>query len=98
VLVILLAVGALPPLPAQAIPIQGVPSTPLNRAPSIPAGDPAEAPDEALSRLLAAQLALHDAPAPHTPPPGAWDGPAADARAVFAELRAGPPADRTAFR
>ena len=43
VLVVLLAVGALPPLPAQAIPIQGLPSTPLNRAPSIPAGDPAEA-------------------------------------------------------
>jgi S1-C subfamily serine protease len=43
VLVVLLAVGALPPLPAQAIPIQGVPSTPLKRAPSIPAGDPAEA-------------------------------------------------------
>ena len=43
VLVVLLAVGALPPLPAQAIPIQGVPSTPFNRAPSIPAGDPAGA-------------------------------------------------------
>jgi S1-C subfamily serine protease len=41
--VVLLAVGALTPLPAQAIPIQGLPSTPLNRAPSIPAGDPAEA-------------------------------------------------------
>ena len=47
VLVVLLAVGALPPLPAQAIPIQGLPSTPLNRAPSIPAGDPAEAPTPA---------------------------------------------------
>lgn len=43
VLVVLLAVGALPTLPAQAIPIQGVPSTPFNRAPSIPAGDPAGA-------------------------------------------------------
>ena len=42
-LVVLLAVGALPTLPAQAIPIQGVPSTPFNRAPSIPAGDPAGA-------------------------------------------------------
>jgi len=42
VLVVLLAVGALPPLPAQAIPIQGVPSTPLNKAPSTPAGAPAE--------------------------------------------------------
>jgi len=40
--VVLLAVGVLPPLPAQAIPIQGVSSTPLNRAPSKPAGDPAE--------------------------------------------------------
>ena len=40
---VLLAVGALPPLPAQAIPIQGVPSTPLNRSPSTPAGDSAEA-------------------------------------------------------
>ena len=39
---VLLAVGALPPRPAQAIPIQGVPSTPLNRAPSHPAGDPSE--------------------------------------------------------
>ena len=39
---VLLAVGVLPPLPAQAIPIQGVSSTPLNRAPSKPAGDPAE--------------------------------------------------------
>jgi S1-C subfamily serine protease len=39
VLVVLLAVAALPPLPAQAIPIQGVPSTPFNRASSIPAGD-----------------------------------------------------------
>ena len=36
VLVVLLAVGALPPLPAQAIPIQGVPATPLGRAPSNP--------------------------------------------------------------
>jgi flagellar biosynthesis protein FlhG len=63
-----------------------------------PAGDPTDAPDEALSRLLAAQLTLQDGPAPHAPPPGAWDGAAADARAVFAELRAGPPADRTAFR
>jgi len=35
--VVLLAVGALPPLPAQAIPIQGVPATPLGRAPSTPA-------------------------------------------------------------
>jgi len=35
--VVLLAVGALPPLPAQAIPIQGVPATPLGRAPSAPA-------------------------------------------------------------
>jgi S1-C subfamily serine protease len=42
-LVVLLAVGALPPLPAQAIPIQGVPSTPLNRAPANPAGDPTAA-------------------------------------------------------
>jgi len=41
--VVLLAVGALPPLPAQAIPIQGVPSTPLGRSPSAPANDPAEA-------------------------------------------------------
>jgi S1-C subfamily serine protease len=41
--VVLLAVGALPPLPAQAIPIQGVPATPLKRAPSNPSGDPAEA-------------------------------------------------------
>ncbi len=40
---VLLAVGALPPLPAQAIPIQGVPSTPLNRAPANPAGDPTAA-------------------------------------------------------
>ena len=39
---VLLAVGVLPPLPAQAIPIQGVSSTPLNRAPFKPAGDPAE--------------------------------------------------------
>ena len=41
---VLLAVGALPPLPAQAIPIQGVPATPLGRAPttSTPASDPAE--------------------------------------------------------
>ena len=36
VLVVLLAVGALPPLPAQAIPIQGVPATPLGRAPANP--------------------------------------------------------------
>ena len=43
VLVVLLAVGVLPPLPAQAIPIQGLPSTPLNRSLSIHAGDPAEA-------------------------------------------------------
>jgi flagellar biosynthesis protein FlhG len=64
-----------------------------------PAGDPAEAPDEALSRLLVAQLALQDAPAatPH-PHPGAWAGAATQARAVFAELRAGPPADRPEFR
>jgi S1-C subfamily serine protease len=41
--VVLLAVGALPPLPAQAIPIQGVPATPLKRTPSNPSGDPAEA-------------------------------------------------------
>jgi len=34
--VVLLAVGALAPLPAQAIPIQGVPATPLGRAPSNP--------------------------------------------------------------
>ena len=40
---VLLAVGALPALPAQAIPIQGVPSAPLNRAPANPAGDPTEA-------------------------------------------------------
>ena len=33
---VLLAVGALAPLPAQAIPIQGVPATPLGRAPSNP--------------------------------------------------------------
>ena len=42
VLVVLLAVGALPPLPAQAIPIQGVPATPLRRAPSATGNDAAE--------------------------------------------------------
>ena len=39
---VLLAVGALPPLPAQAIPIQGVPATPLRRAPSATGNDAAE--------------------------------------------------------
>jgi len=40
---VLLAVGALPPRPAQAIPIQGVPATPRLRSPSAPERDPAEA-------------------------------------------------------
>ena len=63
-----------------------------------PAGDPADPPDEALAQLLAGQLLLQDSPAPFYPHPGASAGATADARALFAELRAGPSADRTAFR
>jgi flagellar biosynthesis protein FlhG len=54
-----------------------------------PAGDLAEAPDEALALLLAAQLALQDGPSSPQWQPGPRVG-AADARAFVAELSAAP--------
>jgi len=63
-LVVLLALGALPPLPAQAIPIQGVPATPLLRSPSAFERDPAEAvPPATEAQLSAPELSAFQASA-----------------------------------
>ena len=62
VLVVLLAVGALPPLPVQAIPIQGVPATPLRPSPTTPT--PASDPAEVAPPATGAQLPSPQAAAP----------------------------------